>query len=203
MGMRSTVILIIRVSRRRYMQLIFPSQSQLFNLHSQIPVACPESSDQNIQPTVQSRINHLEASWGYFTAFGELNVCSWFGNPYASPHMSFKFQVTDLQLLEFLFKAGTLSHLLFLIRVFWKIWSLFHTQPLIITVGHTALTVGVFISVRNHTSQLQVSFSNCIYSLLRYFNTGNWFFLSYCGNHPVHWNLHLYIPCIPDNFHSQ
>ncbi|KAJ3925899.1 MAG: hypothetical protein NXY57DRAFT_1043724 [Lentinula lateritia] len=70
------------------------------SLETTIPVACPESSDQNIQPTVQSRINHLEASWGYFTAFGELN-------------------------------------------------------PLIITVGHTALTVGVFISVRNHTSQLQ------------------------------------------------
>ncbi|KAJ3898409.1 hypothetical protein F5879DRAFT_1067535 [Lentinula edodes] len=106
------------------------------SLEKTIPVACPEPSDQNIQPAVQSHINYLKASWGHFTAFGQLNV-------------------TDLQLSEFLFKAGTLSHILFLIRVFRKIWSLFHAQPLIITVGHLALTVGVFISVRNHTSQLQ------------------------------------------------
>lgn len=83
-----------------------------------------------------------------------------------------KFQVTNLQLSEFLFKAGTLSHLLFLIRLSRKIWSLFHAQPIIITVGHLAFTVGVFISVRNYTSQLQVSFLNCIHSLLRHSNTG-------------------------------
>ncbi|KAH7875430.1 uncharacterized protein C8R40DRAFT_1069446 [Lentinula edodes] len=70
------------------------------SLEKTIPVACPEPSDQNIQPAVQSHINYLKASWGHFTAFGQLN-------------------------------------------------------PLIITVGHLALTVGVFISVRNHTSQLQ------------------------------------------------
>ncbi|KAJ3909538.1 hypothetical protein F5879DRAFT_62874 [Lentinula edodes] len=108
------------------------------SLEQMIPVACPELSDQHIQPAVQSRINYLKASWGHFTAFGELN-----------------FQVTHLRLSGFLFKAGTLSHLLFLIRVFQKIWSLFHAQPLIITIGHLALTVGVFISVRNHTGQLQ------------------------------------------------
>ncbi|KAJ3912230.1 hypothetical protein F5877DRAFT_85033 [Lentinula edodes] len=108
------------------------------SLEQMIPVACPEPSDQHMQPAVQSRINYLKASWGHFTAFGELN-----------------FQVTHLRLSGFLFKAGTLSHLLFLIRVFQKIWSLFHAQPLIITIGHLALTVGVFISVRNHTGQLQ------------------------------------------------
>ncbi|KAJ3858641.1 hypothetical protein EV359DRAFT_68846 [Lentinula novae-zelandiae] len=95
-----------------------------WSLEKTIPVACPEPSNQNIQPTVQSWINYLKASWGHFTSFGELN-------------------------------AGTLSHLLFLIRLFRKIWSLFHAQPLIITVGHLAFTVGVFISVRNYTSQLQ------------------------------------------------
>ncbi|KAJ3897149.1 hypothetical protein F5879DRAFT_928056, partial [Lentinula edodes] len=96
------------------------------SLEKTIPAACPEPSDQNIQPTVQSRINYLKASWGHFTSFGQLN-------------------------------AGTLSHLLFLIRLSRKIWSLFHAQPIIITVGHLAFTVGVFISVRNYTSQLQIS----------------------------------------------
>ncbi|KAJ3862566.1 hypothetical protein EV359DRAFT_83217 [Lentinula novae-zelandiae] len=45
---------------------------------------------------------------------------------------------------EFLFSAGALNYLLFLIKMLRKIWTMFQNQPSI-AVGHLALSVGLFI----------------------------------------------------------
>ncbi|KAJ3859898.1 hypothetical protein EV359DRAFT_85888 [Lentinula novae-zelandiae] len=48
---------------------------------------------------------------------------------------------------EFLFSAGALSYLLFLIKILRKIWTMFQNQTSI-AVGHLALSVGLFILTR-------------------------------------------------------
>ncbi|KAJ3968225.1 hypothetical protein EV361DRAFT_871018 [Lentinula raphanica] len=57
------------------------------------------------------------------------------------------FNLKDLQPSEILFKAGALSYLLFVVKVFQNIWRMFWKQTLAFTVGHLALSVGVVVSI--------------------------------------------------------
>ncbi|KAH7877037.1 hypothetical protein F5879DRAFT_985311 [Lentinula edodes] len=50
-------------------------------------------------------------------------------------------------LSDFLFRAGTLSYLLFLVKILRKIWTMFQNQ-ISVAVGHLALSVALFILTR-------------------------------------------------------
>ncbi|KAJ4468476.1 hypothetical protein C8R41DRAFT_925397 [Lentinula lateritia] len=61
-----------------------------------------------------------------------------------SPHLiAFK----SFVLSEFLFRAGTLSYLLFVIKRLRKIWTMFQNQSAI-AVGHLVVSVGLFIVIQ-------------------------------------------------------
>ncbi|KAH7868378.1 uncharacterized protein C8R40DRAFT_1177873 [Lentinula edodes] len=53
----------------------------------------------------------------------------------------------NFALSEFLFRAGTLSYLLFVIKMLRKIWTMFQNQ-FAVAVGHLVVSVGLFILVR-------------------------------------------------------
>ncbi|KAJ3965848.1 hypothetical protein EV361DRAFT_954618 [Lentinula raphanica] len=58
------------------------------------------------------------------------------------------FVMMDFPFPQALFKVGALMYLLFLIKVLWKIWTMFQTQPLAVGVGNLGLSIALMILIR-------------------------------------------------------
>ncbi|KAJ3964549.1 hypothetical protein EV361DRAFT_955845 [Lentinula raphanica] len=52
-------------------------------------------------------------------------------------------QLADLRPSEFLFRAGALTYLLFVLKISQKIWQMIRSEPHSFAVGHLALSMGV------------------------------------------------------------